>query len=144
MNLDDLDHRLIALLRTNARLPVADLARQLGVARATVQNRMQRLERADVIRGYTVTLVTGDDGVGVRAMMSLAVESRAEQDVIQTLRGRTEIAAIHHTTGQWDLILELESRNLAEFNTAVGQIRQIEGVRATESNILLDSLHRRS
>ena len=54
--MDDLDHRLIALLRRNARTPVADLAKALGVARGTVTNRMARLEREGVITGYTLRL----------------------------------------------------------------------------------------
>ena len=52
--LDDLDYRLIALLRTNGRSPVAKLAAELGVSRATVTARMERLERSGAIAGYTV------------------------------------------------------------------------------------------
>jgi DNA-binding Lrp family transcriptional regulator len=54
--LDPLDHKLIALLKVNARLPVARLARALGCARSTVQLRLKALEDGGEITGYTVSL----------------------------------------------------------------------------------------
>src|SRR5256885_1234973 len=58
-SLDDTDRKMIALLRANARTPTAALARSLGLSRSAVQERLRRLERDQVIRGYTLTL--GDD-----------------------------------------------------------------------------------
>jgi len=59
-------------VRGNARMPVVELARRLGVSRATVQNRMRRLEREGVIRGYTVELKSGAGEPPIRALALIA------------------------------------------------------------------------
>lgn len=137
--LDDTDQALLALLRSNARTPIVDLARRLGVSRATVLNRMRRLEDERVILGYSVLLPPEVEEYPVRALMSIRAESRREREIIELLRGKPEITAVHHTTGRWDLIAEIRSATLADFNSAVNEVRIIDGVVATESNLLLDS-----
>ncbi|MEO1573531.1 MAG: Lrp/AsnC family transcriptional regulator [Pseudomonadota bacterium] len=139
MSLDDRDRQLISLLRNDARMSVVDLARKLGTSRATVQNRMNRLERDGVIQGYTVSLKPTADAQGVRALMSIATDTKKEPEVIAALRGYPDIVALHHTTGRWDLIAELRCASLAEFNDVIGKVRLIGGVTNTESNLLLDS-----
>jgi DNA-binding Lrp family transcriptional regulator len=139
MKLDETDRQLIAILRKNARTSVVDLARQLKVARATVQNRMNRLERDGVIVNYTVTLKADAEDSPVRALMSIATETSKEENVVGVLRGYPSVVALHQTTGRWDLIAELHTDSLVMFNSIVGQIRNIDGVKTTESNLLLDS-----
>ncbi|MEM6641305.1 MAG: Lrp/AsnC family transcriptional regulator [Pseudomonadota bacterium] len=143
MALDDRDQQLISLLRHDARASVVDLARRLGTSRATVQNRMNRLERDGVILGYTLVLKPEADTRSVRALMSLATQTKQEPGVIAALRGFPDVVAIHHTTGRWDLIAELRCATLAVFNDVVGRIRLVDGVKDTESNLLLDSYDRR-
>ncbi|NNE61663.1 MAG: Lrp/AsnC family transcriptional regulator [Woeseia sp.] len=136
---DATDQQLLSLLRNNARTPVVELARQLGVSRATVQNRMRRLERDGVIRGYSVSVATDQERPVVRALMSISSENADEANVIKRLRGNPNVTAVHHTTGRWDLIAEIHADSLASFNTIVGNLRLIDGVTATETNLLLDS-----
>jgi len=137
--MDSTDQRLLALLRSNARMPVVELARQLDVSRATVQNRLRRLERDGVIRGYTVTVGSETARPAVRALMSISTENADEANVIQSLRGNPNVSAVHHTTGRWDLIAEIHAESLAAFNAVVGNLRLVDGVTATETNLLLDS-----
>lgn len=137
--LDAKDQGLLSLLRANARASIADLAKRLGVSRATVQNRMQRLERDEVILGYTVKLNDEIEHAPVRALMCIRADSAMEANVIASLRGNPHVATVHHTTGRWDLVAELETDSLASFNKIVGTIRLFDGVAATETNLLLDS-----
>lgn len=137
--IDATDQALLAVLRSNARMPVVDIARHLGVSRATVQNRMRRLEESGVILAYTVSLRPETQPYPIRALMCIAVASRMEAKVVAALRGKPSVVAVHHTTGRWDLIAELRTDTLANFNTIVGDIRMIEGVESTETNLLLDS-----
>lgn len=139
MELDSKDRKLITLLRDNARTSVVDLARALGVSRATVQNRMRRLEAQGVISGYTVKLGAELSSTAVRALMSIKTESAEEAAVIARLRGHPQVTAVHHTTGRWDLIAEVQTDALASFNHIVGEIRLLPGISATESNLLLES-----
>lgn len=139
LQLDAKDQGLIAMLRADARASVVELAKRLGVSRATVQNRMRRLEEDGVITGYTVLLGTEIAKPAVRALMSIRAESVKEATVISKLRGNPHVSAIHHTTGRWDLIAEVQTDSLSSFNKIVGALRLIEGVSATETNLLLES-----
>lgn len=138
--MDDLDQRLIGLLRANARLPVATLAKQLQVARGTVQNRLARLEREGVIAGYTVRLRTTDESRRVVALMLVAVEGNRVEDVLWSLRGDPAVSELHTTNGRWDIVAELRADTLEEFDRVLGRIRRIEGVATSETNLLLSTL----
>lgn len=136
-SLDDLDRRLIGLLRSDARLPVSSLAAALGMARATVKNRMERLEREGVILGYSARLNEHGDAGEVRAIMALKVQGRAASNVLRTIRGFPEVASVHTTNGRWDVMLEVRVGDLHEFESALRRIRLIDGIVSTETNILL-------
>ena len=71
--MDELDQQLIARLRANARTTVAALAKQLQVARGTIQNRIARLERDGTIAGYTIRLGSQHDAPGISALMTISV-----------------------------------------------------------------------
>ena len=137
--IDATDQKLISLLRANARTSVVELSRKLKVSRATVQNRIQRLEKERVLLGYTVILHSEVEDSPVRALMNLRAENKKEAIIINALQGHPNIKAVHHTTGKWDLIAEIRTDSLISFNRIVGELRLIEGVSATETNLLLDS-----
>ena len=137
--MDDLDHRLIALLRRNARTPVADLAKVLGVARGTITNRMARLERDGVITGYTLRLRPDAAPDEICAWTSLAVEGNQHR-VIRALLGEPGVATLHDTNGRWDLLAELRVGSLAELSTVLERIRGIEGISASETSVHLQTL----
>ncbi|WP_297907964.1 Lrp/AsnC family transcriptional regulator [Thiomonas sp.] len=135
--MDDLDAELIALLRDDARMPVSALAKRLRVARATVQNRIARLERDGVIVGYTLRLKPHAEAHRIRAIMGIEVEGNQAQEVLRRLRGHAAVAALHTTNGRWDLMAELRADNLESFDRVLGAIRTIEGISNTETSILL-------
>jgi DNA-binding Lrp family transcriptional regulator len=137
---DDLDRQLISLLRANARLPIATLAKRLKVARGTVQNRLARLERDGQIAGYTVRLQAPDEERRVVALMLLAVEGPSVEDVLSSLRGDPAVSALHTTNGRWDVVAELRADTLEEFDRVLGRIRRIPGVATSETNLLLSTL----
>ena len=137
--MDDLDRQLVGLLRGNARLPVATLAKRLKVARGTVQNRLSKLERNGVIAGYTVRLRAPDEDRRIVALMLLAVEGPSVEQVIATLRGDPAVAALHTTNGRWDIVAELRADTLEEFDRVLGRIRLVEGVATSETNLLLST-----
>ena len=69
--MDDIDQRLIATLRADARTPVATLAKQLGVSRGTVQNRIDRMLAQGAILGFTLRLPPDSEPHRVRAVMAI-------------------------------------------------------------------------
>ena len=135
--MDALDTELVALLRDDARLPVAALAQKLRVARATVQNRITRLERDGVIVGYTLRLRPGAEAHRIRAIMSIAVGGNRADEVLRQLRGNPAVGALHTTNGRWDLLAEIRADTLEAFDRVLGAIRLIDGITSTETSILL-------
>ncbi len=138
-NLDDTDRELLALLRHDARLPVATLASKLKVARGTVQNRMKRLERDGVIVGYTVRVKPQAEAHRIRALMTIVVEGNRGAEVLKALRGHPNVTGLHSTNGRWDLIAELRADSLEAFDRALGNIRLIAGIASTETSLLLST-----
>ncbi|HKR46725.1 Lrp/AsnC family transcriptional regulator [Paraburkholderia sp. EG287A] len=139
ISLDDIDRQLIALLRDNARTSVVTLAKQLRVARATVQNRIARLEENGVIVGYTLRLKPSAEKHRIRALMSIAVEGNRAADVVKALRGYPNVATIHSTNGRWDLVAELQADSLESFDRVLASIRLLDGIANTETSILLST-----
>ncbi len=135
--LDDLDRRLIALLRTDARLPIAKLATDLGVTRATARARLDRLVRDGVIVGFTVQLRRDPESAAMRAVTLIEVDGRHGENVIRRLSGLPEIRALHTTNGRWDIVAEIEAPSLAAFDALLRTIRQTEGIANSETSILL-------
>ena len=138
IDMDALDHRLIAALRHDARLSVAALAQKLEVSRGTVTNRMEKLERDGVIAGYTVRLRPDAVTDEIRAWASVAVEGN-QQSVVRALLGEPGVSALHDTNGRWDLLAELRVADLEALSRTLERIRKIPGVSATETSVHLRS-----
>ena len=137
--MDATDQALIALLRQNARLNVADLAHKLKVSRGTVTNRIKKLEDEQVIVGYTVRLRPESEPDRIRAWMGVTVEGNRTREVIASLLGEPGVAALHDTNGRWDLLAELEVRSMGELSQVLERVRLVAGIRGTETSIHLTS-----
>jgi DNA-binding Lrp family transcriptional regulator len=137
--MDQLDQQLIALLRQDARLSLADLAHKLKVSRGTVTNRLRKLEDTQVIVGYTVRLKPEAETERIRAWMGIQVEGNQTRRVIASLLGEPGVAALHDTNGRWDLLAELEVGSVQELSQALERVRLLSGIRATETSIHLAS-----
>ena len=138
--MDELDRKLLALLRTNARETTVILARKLKVSRGTVQNRIAKMVAERRIQSFTVRTAPDFEESRVRAIMSIAIEGEQSAKVIRALRGFSEVVEIHTTNGRWDLVVALMTDTLAGFSQALDQIRMIAGIAATETSILLASV----
>lgn len=140
--LSDLDRRLLSALREDGRAPVATLARELGVARATVNSRLERLISTGVIVGFTARVREEVDPLAIHAIAFIEVEGRSTDKVIQQLKGLTEITSLHSTNGAWDLVAELRTDSLSGFDQVLGRIRGVEGIVNSETSLLLSSVLR--
>jgi len=139
-SLDDINRRLIALLRNDGRMPCATLARHLGISRGTVQNRIDRLVASRVVLGFTVRLGSDGEGAGVRAIMAIEVRSSDTRAVVAALRRMPEVGRVHSTNGRWDLVAELATPDLAALDRALTEIRALKAVANSETSILLSEL----
>ncbi len=135
--MDDLDRRLIAALRVDGRASLSALAKQLGVSRGTVQNRLDRLVAEEVILGFTVRLRSAAEASRVRAIMMVEVAGKSTKKVAQAMRGLPQVQALYSTNGAYDLIAEIEVENLEEFDRVLSAVRMIDGVARSETSLLL-------
>jgi DNA-binding Lrp family transcriptional regulator len=135
--MDELDQKLITLLRHNGRRSISDLAVELDVARATVRSRIERLERSGEIVGYTVILKSDTSALPVRGIMMIEVGGHKTDSVLRALNGFSEISAIHTTNGKWDLVAELGAASLPDFDSLLKRIRMISGITSSETTLFL-------
>ena len=133
----DLDSRLIALLQQDARLSTAELARRLGVARSTVQGRVERLERAGVIQGYTLRLGAPHAGAAVKAHVAIGVAPKHQAAVERQLMRLPGIETLYSISGDHDLIAIVAVEDTAALDRCLDAIRATDGVISTNSAIIL-------
>lgn len=136
--MDTLDVRLVSLLRENARASVAALAKQLGVSRGTVQNRIDKLVESRVLLGFTVRTTAEAASHRIRAMTTIRTEGDADV-VLKTLRGYPAVRALHTTNGRWDIVAEIGTDSLETFDAVLRRIRGIKGVANSETSLLLST-----
>ena len=137
--MDDLDRKLLAALAANSSLPTSTLARDLGMARSTVQARIEKLELSGIIAGYTIRLGDVPGHRRIRATVLLQIEPRATPSVLQRLKPMPEVESCQTTSGRVDLILSLSMESTEALDAALDQIGAIPGVKSSESLIHLST-----
>lgn len=133
------DRTLIALLRENARMPVAELARRMGVSRTTAQSRLEKLERNGTIAGYAVRLSGDYLSSQLRAHLMVTVSPKLSGRVIGALEGMISVRTVHSVSGSFDLIVIIEAPSVAELDAVIDSIGALEGVERTMSSIVLST-----
>lgn len=136
---DSLDSELISELRGDGRATVSHLADRLKVSRATIQNRLDRLISNGAILGFTIRVHEALDQEMVKALMMIEISGHSTSQVIRKLRGITELVKLHTTNGAWDLIAEINTPTLSEFDEVLRQVREIDGILNSETSLLLSS-----
>lgn len=139
IKMNNIDHIILGLLKDNARISITDLAAKTRVSRATVQKRIEYMESTGVITGYTVRFRPNAEKNIIRAWMNIMVEGTKAQAVIRELRLESAVERLHTTNGKWDLLVELQSDSLENFDKALERIRNISGIYNSETSILLST-----
>jgi DNA-binding Lrp family transcriptional regulator len=135
--LDAIDQRLVSILRHDGRRSVSDMALELGLSRATVRARIEKLEQSGTIIGYTVVLRADTVAQPVRGLAMIEVEGRMQDKVVDALGGFPEISAVHTTNGRWDLVVELSAESLTDLDAVLRRLRLVPGITASETTLLL-------
>lgn len=127
------------MLRENARISITEIAQKTRNSWATVQKRIEYMEATSIITGYTVRIKPNLNPQLIQAWMSIMVEGNKAQAVIKELRLDPAIQTLHTTNGKWDLLVEIQSDNLVNFDLILSRIRSISGIYNSETNILLST-----
>lgn len=143
MPLDDAttekDRALIACLRENARASTAEIARRLGVSRTTVQSRIERLERAGIIAGYTARLGANYEAGLVRAQVMIVAGPKSAPAVTKALAAMPEVRRLLSVSGAFDLIAEIAAPSVAALDAVIDRIGALDGVERTQTSVVLST-----
>lgn len=139
IEMDKTDGHLIAALKRNARASLSELAAELGVTRSTIRVRLDRLVQGGEIAGFTVLTRSDVRPDAVRGLMMLEIAGRGAEKTMKTLQRMPEVQAVHSTNGTWDLIAEIGTQTLEQFDQVLFAIRRLEGVTRSETNLLLST-----
>lgn len=137
--MDDTDRRLIAALRRDGRAALSELAVGLKISRATVRARLEKMALTGEIAGFTVLTRADVTAAPVRGLMMIGIEGKGAERITQRLQGLTSVQAVHATNGRWDLIVEISTETLQQFDDTLAQIRLLDGVANSETSLLLST-----
>lgn len=140
--LDDVDLRLLDLLRAEGRASVAELARAVNLSPTPVGRRIARLERAGVIAGYTAIVDEGKVG-GVEAFAELRVTGDADVSLVAELAAAVpEAEEVFTVAGDPDALVRVRVRDAEHLRQVINRLRHSEGVVGTRTLLVLSSWRR--
>ena len=142
MNLDQRDHEILALVQRDAKMPQAEIGRRVGLATASVNERLRKLEQAGVIRRYGALLDPQAVGASVAAFVEISIEHpRFEPAIVEHIRALATVQECHHITGEFSLLLKVRVRDMAALRELLlNQLNAREGVRQTRTIMVLETV----
>lgn len=139
--LDDIDHRLLALLQKDDRVPVAELGKTLGVPPSTLNDRIRRLIKLGIIKGFHAHLDPEKVGLDLLAFVFVGwSDPETEKLFLAAIADAPQVQEAHHVTGGWNYLIKVRlraTRDLEGFFDAV--LKKVPGVQRTETLIVLSS-----
>ncbi|SEF27189.1 DNA-binding transcriptional regulator, Lrp family [Amycolatopsis pretoriensis] len=138
-NLDALDARLLLLLTDSPRLGVLESARRLGVARGTVQARLDRLTERGILGGFPPELDLAAMGYGLTAFAWLEIAQGRRAEVTEALSAIDEVCEVHATTGQGDLFVRMVARGNDDLQRVIDKVVGVTDVLRTSTSIALST-----
>jgi DNA-binding Lrp family transcriptional regulator len=135
--MDALDARLIRAMCDTPRAGVMELTRQLGVARGTVNLRLDKLQQRGIIRGFDPNLDLRAMGYEVLAFVNLEIAQGRLQDAARHLREIPEVLEVHSVTGPGDLHCRVVARTNVHLQHIIGRILEAQGINRTTTQIAL-------
>ncbi len=142
MPVDDLDIELLRRLSTDSRLSQRALSREVSLSAPAIGERVARLERLGVIRGYTLDIDWAALGYSMAVHMTMTAAPGADfGNIVAELRLMPELEDVHIVTGQWDLIARFRLRDHVHLQEVLlGRVWQIAGVQRVETFLELARL----
>jgi DNA-binding Lrp family transcriptional regulator len=137
--IDELDVQLLRELDATPRVGVLELSRRLGVARGTVQARLDRLVRRGVIASFAPTLDPEALGYGVTAFATVEIRQGSGAVVLGHLRAIPEVLEVHTITGQGDLLCRVVARSNADLQQVLDRVTQFPEIVRTSTVIALSN-----
>ncbi|ATW87630.1 DNA-binding Lrp family transcriptional regulator [Halohasta litchfieldiae] len=133
--MDDLDRRILNILRRDARTPYTEIADRVGTSEGTVRNRVDRLTSEGIIERFTVTTRTGN----VKAMIEVSVDMNVNTSEISgRMADWEEVDFVWQVSGEDDIVLVVDCVDTQAVNDLISQAREMEEVKGTTTRLILD------
>jgi DNA-binding Lrp family transcriptional regulator len=142
--MDEIDHRIVALLRENARRSFHDIGERVSLSAPAVKRRVDRLERDGVIRGYSANVDPSAIGWNTHAFVELFCEGRMSGEQVREAVGdHPEVEAAYTIAGAPSAILHLRASDTQHLEQALERVRDTPGVIRTQTQVVLSTLFER-
>ena len=133
--MDDLDRRILSILRRDARTPYTEIADRVGTSEGTVRNRVDRMTEEGVIERFTVTTRTGN----VKAMIEISVEMNVDTAAVgDRMVEWEEVDFVWQVSGEDDVVLVVDAVDTRAVNELISQAREMDEVKSTKTRLILD------
>ncbi|HEX2887694.1 Lrp/AsnC family transcriptional regulator [Vineibacter terrae] len=143
-DLDAIDHRIIAELQRDGRLPIVELADRVGLSATPCLRRVKRLEADGVIMRYAALVDTRRLGRGVQALVEVTLEDHSEAVVEAfeaAIRDRPEVVACFAMTGEMDFLMLVQVADLEAYSTfALRTLLRMPGVKGSRSSFIMQTI----
>lgn len=137
LNIDRLDIELLGVLSRNARIGIVELATTLGVARNTVQARLNKMISDHVLSGFRPDLDLAEVGIAVEAFIALELQQGQLSSVVDSLTAMPEVLEIHATTGREDLLVRVATATQADLQSLIQGVVSTRGVSHSSTTLAL-------
>jgi DNA-binding Lrp family transcriptional regulator len=142
--LDATDHKIVTLLRENARRSFKDIGRHVHLSAPAVKRRVDRLEADGVIRGYTATIDPAAFGMHAEAFVDLFCDGRMPGEAIKrAVEKEPAVVSAHTVAGGASALLHVMAEDTRDLELALERIRKVEGVDRTVTEVVLSTLFER-
>ena len=133
--MDDLDRRILNLLRRDARTPYTEIAEEVGTSEGTVRNRVDRMTSEGVIERFTVTTRTGN----VKAMVEISVDMNVNTSAVsEHLVEWDEVDFVWQVSGEDDIVLIVDCVDTRAVNELITRARELDEIEGTKTRLILD------
>lgn len=138
--LDDLDLKILRILRTNGRMPVTKLSARLEIPHATARDRIRKMEDAGVIEGYQAVINPEKTGFMISGYVQLTLDQRVDiEPAIEALRQIEEVTEIYVLTGDIDAFVRIWARDVEHLREILYEkFNDIPGMVRTSTAVILN------
>ncbi|WP_456367303.1 Lrp/AsnC family transcriptional regulator [Thermococcus sp.] len=135
--LDEIDKKILMILQKNSRTPLREISREVGLAESTIYERIKKLKEKGVIKKFTVILDPNALGFNVLAFILIKARAGMYGHVAEELKKYPEICEVYETTGDYDMIVKIRTKNSSELNEFLDRIGSVDGVESTHTMVVL-------
>lgn len=137
MNLDNLDKKILNLLKNDARLSFVKIAKQLGVSEGTIHLRVKKLVEEGVIKGFYTILDPDKVGLPIRAFIGLQADPSLYENILKKISEIEGVYAIYDVTGEFSALIDVKVGDKRELTELIDRVGAIPGVKSTVTMLVL-------